>query len=1061
VAPAAAGTQTLWEQACLSRATGRAAGGLKTLNITNTRERLLASSMICSVALVAFAATPALAQEAAAAASTDDAEVSEIVVTGSRIVRQDYVANSPIATVTGEQIVANADITLDTYLNTLPQINPAGTTTSNNPPNNGQANIDLRGLGANRNIVLIDGRRPMVSDNTLTVDINTIPQALIESIEVITGGAGATYGADAVAGAVNIKLKKNFEGVDLRAGYSNSTEFWDAKEYQFSAVVGGNFADDKGNAVIAFDRSVREAMYKNQRQFSQYATSTTSFYPDGLLFYAAGNAPSDAAINALFAQPSYGSNPSIVRSSGTLGFNSDGSLFYRGVFNDPRNPQNLRLPTSDPSINPNFYPDLYMYNFDYVNILTLPLDRKSFMSKLDYRFDNGLEVFASAGWTQYRAASALAPTPVPTLLVTPSIAPGLVIGSGAFSQLAVPVTNPFIPNDLRTLLNSRTGDNPGLAGAGANEAFLIRTRTVDIGLRQENYENTVVQYMAGLRGPIGDTGWKFEAYLSEGQTKIINTQTGNVDTARLEQLLSAPDGGASLCSGGYNPFGRNPISAACQDFLRVDLSPTSDYTQQIAQAYMTGNVVDLPAGPLAVVLGVEYRGFEYTVSPGPGASTISGFTVADPEAGTNSFKDFFAEALVPLVKDAPWAQTLELSLGYRHSVSEFADKLAGVKGDEQGSDAYKVELNWQPLDWARVRGSYQRAVRAPNFNELFASGNTAPQYFDPCSTKGVRRTGPNAAQMAALCAATGVGDVAGFVQTPGSQLTSYFKGNTDLEPERADTFTVGVVFSSPWEGQWTERLRASLDYYDIKVKDAIQEQNVNAIVADCYNYYGNNPTYSANFLNCQGIGRGGGEILQLDNPTGVPDASTGAIPFLFTNEGSIETSGFDFQLDWGYDWEWFGAPASLGQMKFNLIVSHLLQYENTTLSRTPVVDYAGTVAYFGAGLGQSFPKWRATAAATWLVDDFDVMVRTRFIGEMENRAAVEFPGETFTGTPATWYWDASAGWKVTDNVEVRLGVNNAFDQQPPQYAPNVQSGTDPSVFDVVGRRVFGQIRLRF
>lgn len=436
-----------------------------------------------------------------------------------------------------------------------------------------------------------------------------------------------------MAGAVNIKLKKNFEGVDLRAGYSNSTEFWDAKEYQVSAVVGGNFADDKGNAVIAFDRSVREAMYKNQRQFSQYATSTTSFYPDGLLFYAAGNAPSDATINALFAQPSYGSNPSMVRSSGTLGFNSDGSLFYRGVFNDPRDPQNLRLPTSDPSINPNFYPDLYMYNFDYVNILTLPLDRKSFMSKLDYRFDNGLEVFASAGWTQYRAASALAPTPVPTLLVTPSIAPGLVVGSGAFSQLAAPVTNPFIPADLRTLLNSRTGDNPSPGRRGRQRGVPeSRTRTVDIGLRQENYENTVVQYMAGLRGPIGDTGWKFEAYLSEGQTKIINTQTGNVDTARLEQLLSAPDGGASLCSGGYNPFGRNPISAACQLPLRVDLSPTSDYTQQIAQAYMTGNVVDLPAGPLhgrRAGRGVPRLRVHRVARAG--RLDDLGFTVADPK----------------------------------------------------------------------------------------------------------------------------------------------------------------------------------------------------------------------------------------------------------------------------------------------------------------------------------------------------------------------------------------------------------------------------------------------
>src|SRR5687768_7106349 len=148
--------------------------------------------MICGAAFAALSATAAQAQQ--------DGEVAEVVVTGSRIVRQDYVANSPIATVTGEQATANADVTLDTYLNTLPQVNPAGSTTSNNPGNAGQSNVDLRGLGGNRNLVLVDGRRPMVSDNQLRVDLNTIPQAMIENIEVITGGAGATYGADAVAG---------------------------------------------------------------------------------------------------------------------------------------------------------------------------------------------------------------------------------------------------------------------------------------------------------------------------------------------------------------------------------------------------------------------------------------------------------------------------------------------------------------------------------------------------------------------------------------------------------------------------------------------------------------------------------------------------------------------------------------------------------------------------------------------------------------------------------------------------------------------------------------------
>lgn len=226
------------------------------------REQLLATTIIAGLA--AFA-TPALAQQPETA-SVNRAET--VVVTGSRIVRQDFVAASPVASVTVEQVVAQADITLETFLNTLPQINPAGTTTSNNPGNAGQASVNLRGLGSNRNIVLIDGRRPMPSANTLSVDLNSIPAVAIQAIDVITGGAGATYGADAIAGAVNVRLKDRFEGAEFRANYSNSTEFNDAKEYSFSGIIGGNFADDRGNAFIAFDKSYREPMTKAQRPFS-------------------------------------------------------------------------------------------------------------------------------------------------------------------------------------------------------------------------------------------------------------------------------------------------------------------------------------------------------------------------------------------------------------------------------------------------------------------------------------------------------------------------------------------------------------------------------------------------------------------------------------------------------------------------------------------------------------------------------------------------------------------------------------------------------------------------
>ncbi|WP_421934918.1 TonB-dependent receptor domain-containing protein [Phenylobacterium sp.] len=1024
------------------------------------RSRLLASSMICGAAITAFSASAAYAQ---------DSEVTEVVVTGSRIVRQDYVANSPISTVTGEQTVQNADITLDTYLNTLPQVNPSGTTTSNNPGNGGQSNIDLRGLGANRNVVLVDGRRPMVSANNLTVDLNTIPQALIESIEVITGGAGAAYGADAIAGAVNVKLKRNFEGVDIRANYSNSTEYWDAEEYQLSAAIGGNFADGKGNAVFGFDRSYREAMIKSQRPFSQNATSTTSFLPEGALFWANTNAPTKAALDAVFA--GYGVTPSqISLTSGTIGFNMNGSLFYKGVFNNPLNVQHFTYPI-DGQVNQTLYPDLYSYNFDYVNILTLPLDRYSFMTKVNYELDNGIEFFASAGWTEYKAATALAPTPFPTVntrnpstartqdVVSSLVTPGQQIAQ----QLVIPSTNPFIPADLRALLNSRTGDDPALVGAGATEPFRMRQRTLDLGLRQSNYENTVVQFLAGVKGPIADTGFNFEVSVSEGRTEIDQTQTGNLNTQRMQTLIEAADGGQSICAGGFNIFGRQPISAACRTYLASATTLSTAMTTQIAQGFVTGKVAELPAGDVSIVLGAEYRGFEYDFDPGSASGPISGFSTQNPDRGTNSFKDYFGEIAIPLVKDQPFIKSLELDLGARYSKNEFADKIAGDKVELDGVWAYKAELNWEVNDLLRARASYQRSVRAPNFSELFSGGGSAPQYFDPCSVTSQARKGANAAQVTALCQSAGFnGGVSGsaignFVQTPGSQIGVDLLGNKALKPEEGSTFTAGLVWKSPWENQWLSRLQGSIDYYNIKITDAILTPTPNQIVAACYNYYGTNPTYSAANSNCDGILRTGGDILWVYNPNNNYEE------FTASNGGHQKTSGIDIQFDYGFDLEWLGAPSTWGSVRMNAVLTHVIEFkQQDPITGVPELDFAGTVSYFGAGLGTSFPDWKATINTNWSVGDFKFDARARYIAAMENRLNIEFPGETeFTGPDAVWYLDLAGTWAMTDNVEFKLGVNNVFNKEAETYAPNVQSGTDPSTYDVVGRRVFGGVKLRF
>ena len=1060
------------------------------MSVFSKRDRVWATTLLAGASLFGLS-SPALAQTGEAA-SEDEA----IIVTGTRIARQDYVASSPLVTVSNEELVANADITLETFLNTLPQVAPAATTSSNNPSAGGRATIDLRGLGNNRNIVLVDGRRAMVSDSALTVDLNTIPAAMIGNIEVITGGAGAAYGADAIAGAVNLRLRENFEGADLRLNYSNSEEFWDAEEYSISGVFGGQFADGRGSALIGFDRSFRQPLTKAQRAFSALATSTTGTPPEGAVSWTAFNPVPEAAVDTLFG--TYGiAAANVTARSGRFGFNQDGTLIYYGQPGAGDDVQNFRDPITV-NQNPRFFPDFYSYNFDAPNALILPLDRYSTMADVQFETDSGIEFFGNVSWTEYNSSTKLAPTPIPSVqtratgfntslqvassLVTPGTAvagcgagssagPPAVLNPGTCSiagAVVVPVTNPFIPAGLATLLAARTGDDPALVGSGATEPFRFAFRPLGFGAREQVAQNTVVQFTGGIRGEFADTGWNYELYASEGRTEIDITQLGNIDTQRLTDVLANPaTAGSGACST-WNPFGNNALPAACRSFLESPGSRRQVFTQQIAQGYVGGDLFNLPAGPVATVFGVEYRAFEYSdrflSSPGP----FSGFNASNPDQGKNEFLDFFMEAGIPIVRDAPFAESIDLTVGLRSSSFSFTRFLPTfAEAPDQDSTAYKVELDWQFNDWLRSRLSYQESARAPNFGELFSSSTSFPQIFDPCSVSSAARQGANGAALSALCVATGVpsGQIATFAATPGSQAQIVTSGNPNLTPETGQTLTFGFVFQSPSENRWLERLRGSIDYYNIKVEDAIISANVNVGIASCYNYYGTNPTYSvaANSF-CQGLVRSGGSILNINRVGVLPGVPANEFPGL--NGGEIDTSGIDVQIDYSFDLEWLGLPADLGTIRAGLLMNFLLGYEQRDGVGLPMLDYTGTISFFGAGLGTSFPERKATVNVGWDVGDLSFDVRGRYIDAMSNRASVLFPGETNFGAgrsdvPSYWYIDLAGTWNVNDTVQFRVGVNNVANELPPVYAPNVQSGTDPSTYDVIGRRGFAQLRLRF
>ena len=1008
---------------------------------------------------VAMVSVPAFAQDAADGASED----SMIIVTGSRIARPNLDANSPIAVVTGDQTTAQGDITLDTFLNTLPQVNPAGGTTSNNPPNNGQSNVDLRGLGPNRNIVLINGRRPMVSSSDQTVDLNTIPQGLIQRVEIVTGGAGATYGADAIAGVVNLILKDDFEGLDLRAQYQNSLDKRDAYEYQLSGTAGLNFSEGRGNITVSGEYSKRQGMIKSQRAFAAQASSTTTTSPAGRYIGSADNPIDQAALDAVFG--AYGVTGNQVPSPSNIGFNQDGTLFGGGFFNSPINVANFRydpLGADGAAANQNFFPDFYSYNFDFVNLLVLPLERKSAFGTAKYEFSPAFEVFGQAGWTKYSTATALAPTPVGTTVINPNrqrrvteatstlVADAINPATGqprTISGLIAPMSNPFIPADLRTLLLSRTGDDPNLTGTGADEGIRISKRFLDTGLRQQDLTNEVYQGLIGLRGDITDR-WRYEAYYSYGRTTIDQAATGNVNVQQVQALLEAPDGGVSLCAGGFNPFGVNPLSPECVDFINETGFTRTRFTQKIMQAYVAGDLIDLPAGPLGVVLGAERRKFKYTFDPGALFGPIAGFNTSTPDLGTNTFTDFFGELFIPILKDAPWAQSLDLSLGYRRSKSDFNDIQNGVNGKPQNSDAFKAELSWQPIDSLRLRGSYQKSVRAPNFGELFSGGGSFPQYFDPCSNgTAFRASGAEALTLCQTAGAVGGITTPNYVQTPGSQVYLGISGNTDLKPEKGETWTGGLVFSSG-------RFIASLDYYNIRIKDTIFTPDPNFLIAGCYNYHNTNPTLSAANPLCSGLFRSP-DISFISVPVSLGGDGSGY--FQSINQGTVKTSGLDFQMAYTMPTEFVGPESEL---RASVFASYLIDFKVEELPGV-VINYAGTASNFAGGLGQSFPRWRTNLNLDWKFSDgITWSSRVRYIDGMKNRFDKIYPGESFTGPKAITYFDTALEFNV-DKITFRVGVNNLFNTGPRLYEPNVQSGTDPSLYDVVGRRGFASVRLRY
>ena len=945
--------------------------------------------------LATLVSVSATAQEQTASA-TDAGILEEVVVTGSRIAQRDYVSNSPITTVNEDVIAESGATSLEEVLAEMPQFGVGSGTTTTGFFASGQAMLNLRGLGLFRNLILMDGRRTQPSNSQQVVDINMIPKAVIQNIEVISGGASAVYGSDAIAGVVNFIVKRDFEGVQIDTQY-NETQNYDGSLIDVSLTVGGNFLADKGNAFFSLSHTDRGAVNSHDIDFLQQDPGQGDLRTGQGTYNPGINGPSQAAIDAVFGN--YGVAADTVPPNSFLGFNEDSSLFaatnglanFQGGFG-------LRGAGDQ------------VHYTQVASVSQTPLDRYTVFSRGTFEIAPQVEFFAQGHFARVNTTTQ---------------------AEAGNTTLTIPVTHPEIPTDLVTLLASR---------ADPLAQLLLEKRFFAIGPRQNKRTFDIFQIQAGLTGQLDiiDGGW--ELYGSHGLTDVTTKSANSVIKTALQEILNARDGGASLCDGGYNPFGLSVVSPDCHGFMAANLFQRTTLTQDIVEANVQGRIMNLPAGEARFASGVSYRKNKYEFSPDRDITlgTTVGVIRAGPSSGSTNVTELYTELLVPLLADVSGVRNLDMNVAYRYSDYN----LAG------GVHTYKVDLSWMPSDSLRFRGGYQRAVRAPNVGELFIApssdfasiGEVANGDGDPC----VASNAKGDPQIEALCVAQGVPAelIDNFVNVQ-NEIVSTRVGNLLLTPESADTYTVGVVYQSPFKSEALGDFVLSVDYYDIFIDDVIGVTTGGRVLDKCFNKDGSNPALSPDDFNCQVLTRNPatGRLINVLEPT--------------VNLAAIKTTGVDFQFEWGRD-----MGPSDARISVSLIISHLLEYEVQATEGAGFDDFKGTVSTATRGRIGSLPEWKANTRFLYERGPWSAGLRWKFIDSMRSLSTVTNPNSTTPGTDSSHIFDVFGNWRLNDMLLLNAGVNNVADTDPP-VVDGIPGRTEPSTYEILGRTFYVGARVNF
>ena len=1014
-------------------------------------------------------AATAAALSVTAAGFAQNAET--VVVTGTRIQQQNVISASPVTSVGQAELKFEGSTNVESLLNNLPAT-VANLTNQGSNGATGQATVDLRGLGSSRTLVLVDGKRLMPSDPSNPVaDLNQIPAALVDHIDVLSGGASAVYGSDAEAGVVNFIMRKDFEGLEFNgqisiqqlnnadsrwkglqtlAGYKQAPEnYWGGRTLDSTVIFGVNTADGKGNITGYLGyRTIDPVTQAN----TDYAACSIAVKAAGLRCYGSGNSNHWMSFD----------NYNAYLSDGTTSYNffeTGNGTKGSGQFVDWTGAASQR------------------YNYGATNYIQRPDQRYIGGFNGHYQATSWADVYTSFMFSDDHTRAQIAPS-------------GLFLGTGRFNKPTDPPGSPPAYNEVNCdnplmtaqenymLCGALSGDNlisSGPVAAALGHAYYdgaanyypgqslnyIGRRDIEGGVRIDDLRHSAYRFVLGTKGEIG-SGWAYDISGQYGITLYSENYQNEFSVQRVQNALQvnpltgncyAKDYGIDTNCVPLDIFnGYGSISKAQLDYV-TGQGFKSGYTEEyVVSGSVNGDLgqygVKSPFAQTGVgtAFGFEYRkeimqldtsrDFQLNDLYGQGGATLpvprSAFSVVEG----------YGEIEVPLVQGKTLAQDLSFNGGFRYS----SYSTAGTTW------SYKSSLAWTPIDDIRVRSSFEHAVRAPNVLELYAPANIVLfQGSDPCSS-------PSSAVVTANCLAQGV-HPGSILTAPSAQYNQQSQGNLALKPEEANTYSVGVVLTPTF----LTGFNLSVDYYSIKVAHYINSVNPNTTLAGCYGESANATTKA---ITCSMIKRAGG--------TG-PVYGGGYVSAQTINTGFLRTSGVDVESNYFSSLDDLGLPAGWGAISANFVGTFVNELVTNPLPGLGSYDCAGL---FGVTCGNPVPQWRHKLRVTWDSPwnaQFSIMWRHLSSVKLDlntsnpllngacGNSGAPCPDVLDGHMPSFDYFDIATSWEVTKGLELRAGVNNIFGKNPPVVDANTYSvsgppygngNTYPGTYDSLGRTLY-------